>query len=294
MGVLSYVSKKIKSFIKSSGNNSFPTVVAVGNTYITHNYINSNENSNINNLLTDVKNKEVLLSALPKQPTIEEERKIIFKCIWEFLSIKDQNELMNPIVSINTKKQEKKKKEFDNAKAKQDVEELKLLVCLSILKNLNDKDKDDLLKEINSNDFTTNEEQEDVTKEETLEFVWKYLSINDKFNCTLICKRFNSFISKMDYFSLRLSLKTRSIDEKHIPTLSRNYKTVFIENYEFYSLKPRMINMLKFLSGSLTSLTVHRSNTNPMILCSMLNELPLLESLTLHFLTLLIMKIYLW
>ncbi|CAO1308555.1 unnamed protein product [Diamesa hyperborea] len=118
--------------------------------------------------------------------------------------------------------------------------------------------------------------KEDVMKEETLEFIWKYLSCQDKFNCTLVCKRFNNFISSMNCYWLN-----NFWTKKDIPILSRDYQKVYIYNYDFNYLDQRMVQFLKHLGRNVTNLKISNIKVDLMTFSEILHEFPLLESLEL-------------
>lgn len=111
-----------------------------------------------------------------------------------------------------------------------------------------------------------------------IKLIWNFLSIEDKFNCTLVCKRFNYIISGMDCFHLLIHFPS---DLHFIPTLSRNYKIVIFQLYECNNLKPLMHKMLKHLGQSVTDLRFYKCQFNLITLCKFLCEFPLLESLEL-------------
>ncbi|CAO1308170.1 unnamed protein product [Diamesa hyperborea] len=109
-----------------------------------------------------------------------------------------------------------------------------------------------------------------------LKWIWKYLNIMDKFNCTLVCKRFNKFIIEMDYFCLHLHKSWPLF--KMLPTFKRSYKTLLIKDHYFENFSPTLQRMLQQLSGSLISITLHRVATDVITFRDILDELPLLES----------------
>ncbi|CAO1308579.1 unnamed protein product [Diamesa hyperborea] len=119
--------------------------------------------------------------------------------------------------------------------------------------------------------------KEDVMKEETLEFIWKYLSYFDRFRCTLVCKRFNNFISSMNCYWLNNYWHRKAV----IPILSRNYQKVSIHNYDFNYVDQRMVKFLKHLGRSVTNLKISDIYVDLMTLIEILNKFSLLESLEL-------------
>lgn len=121
------------------------------------------------------------------------------------------------------------------------------------------------------------ENQEDVTKEETLQFIWEYLSRKDKLNCTLVCKRFNNFISTMNCFCLN-----NCWTKKAIPILSRDYQRVTIYNYDFNYMDLRMVKFLKHLGRCVNNLKLSYIKVDVMTLIDILDEFPLLKSLELN------------
>ena len=66
-----------------------------------------------------------------------------------------------------------------------------------------------------------------------------------------------------------------------IPTLTHNYKTVFIRNYKSKSLGTEMRKMLSQLGQTLIDLKLFDCEIDVMTLCDMLCELPLLQTLEL-------------
>ena len=123
------------------------------------------------------------------------------------------------------------------------------------------------------------EDQKNLRKAEALKFVWKYLGKEDKLNCTLVCKRFNNFISSMDCFSLYID--TLEFDNRKFPKLTRYYTSLIIHHYKLYFLSPRMLNTLIHLSQSVINFRLECIETNMITLCDILCKLPLLESLDL-------------
>ncbi|CAO1407377.1 unnamed protein product [Diamesa tonsa] len=109
-----------------------------------------------------------------------------------------------------------------------------------------------------------------------MELIWSYLTIDDKFNCTLVCKRFNNIVSEMECFRLIVNLPSMV---RVIPRLSRSYKTVIFQRYQCTELKPLMRQMLEHLSHSVIDVRFYGCKFNLMTLCEFLRELPLLESL---------------
>ncbi|CAO1308194.1 unnamed protein product [Diamesa hyperborea] len=95
--------------------------------------------------------------------------------------------------------------------------------------------------------------KEEVIKEEILQFVWKYLDIDEKFNCTLVCKRFNKFINEMDVFSLYLD--ERWSDKIALPIFNRRYRTLCIKDHKFGI---KCLPMFKQLGPSLTNFALYR------------------------------------
>ena len=114
--------------------------------------------------------------------------------------------------------------------------------------------------------------------EKIIKLIWNYLNIDDKFNCTMVCKRFNNIVSEMECFRLIVNLPSMV---RVIPRLSRSYKTVIFQSYQCTDLKPLMRQMLKHLSHSVIDLRFYDCKFNLMTLCEFLRELPLLESLVL-------------
>lgn len=139
---------------------------------------------------------------------------------------------------------------------------------------------------IKNNDLIIIENQEHekevfLNDKRIFKIIWKYLDITDKFNCTMVCKRFNSIISGLDFF--RLIVTSPSMTQV-VPSLSRyiNYKTVIFRRYQCKSLKPPIRRMLKHLSRTVIDLTLHHCQLDLMTLCDLLIELPLLESIVLQ------------
>lgn len=139
------------------------------------------------------------------------------------------------------------------------------------------------------NDETTIEDNNDqmiesipvvkvLTNEELiLNLVWKYLKYNDKLNCTLVCKSFNSFISEKDCFKLHINLRKSPINSSS--KLTRYYKTVCFRECKFYNMQPIMLEMLKHLGHSLVKLCLYHVQINVIILSELLDQLPWLESI---------------
>ena len=146
---------------------------------------------------------------------------------------------------------------------------------INIKMTAGDKTSNDLqiIKEVkNQKEVLPNDQQ-------ILQLIWKYLSHEDKLNCTIVCKRFNQIVSEMDCFSLNVFFKTMF---RWIPELSRNYKTVTFTRYSCESLGPVMRQMLQQLSCTLTHLKFIDCELDLMTLNEFLQEFPLLESLDLQ------------
>lgn len=109
-----------------------------------------------------------------------------------------------------------------------------------------------------------------------LELIWKYLSIVDKFNCTLVCKRFNYLVSEMNCFHLVPNLSSKF---RVFPRLSRKYKKVTIYGYQCNRLQEPMHRMLEHLSHSVINLKLEFCIFNLITLSEIVGKLPLLESL---------------
>ncbi|CAO1309734.1 unnamed protein product [Diamesa tonsa] len=141
------------------------------------------------------------------------------------------------------------------------------------------------------NDSTLVKYPEDVMKEEILEFVWKYLSLEDKFNCTLVCKRLNNFVSSMNFFrpNIRTFWKSNCKKPKPLQTFTRNYKTLDFKSFDLCFLSPRYLKMLKYFSCSVIELKFNHSKVKKF--CKVLAEFPLVESLELKDVTIISSKL---
>ncbi|CAO1440778.1 unnamed protein product [Diamesa tonsa] len=117
-----------------------------------------------------------------------------------------------------------------------------------------------------------------LNDQKIIELIWRYLRIDDKFNCTLVCKRFNRIISLMDCFCLSYSPSLLRV----IPKLSRDYKNAIFMGMQCSNLKVHERAMLKHLGKSLINLKIYELSTNREELCALLREVPLLESLSLN------------
>ena len=118
-----------------------------------------------------------------------------------------------------------------------------------------------------------------------MEPVWEYLSAEDKFNCTLVCKSFNNIISGMNCFRLIVD----DLEEQFIYGIARDnifsrfYKKVTFKNFNFiesyYSNSYYMVidfrhvvTELKFINCRFTLKTF----------CNILEKFSLVESLELR------------
>lgn len=115
-----------------------------------------------------------------------------------------------------------------------------------------------------------------------IKLIWKYLKTVDKFNCTLVCKRFNNIISGIHSFRLIVDLPPSSM-VKVIPIISRNYKKVLVKNYQSNKMKAPMYKMLEHLGSSLVDLCFQKCQFDLLTVCKLLGELPLLKYLELRF-----------
>lgn len=109
-----------------------------------------------------------------------------------------------------------------------------------------------------------------------IKLIWKYLSKEDKLNCTMVCKRFNHIVSNMDCFRLVVCFPSKL---HFIPQLSRHYKTVIFQHHQCNELKPLMHQMLKNLGQSVIELTFYDCEFSLMTLSEFVREFPLLKSL---------------
>lgn len=114
-----------------------------------------------------------------------------------------------------------------------------------------------------------------------LKLIWTYLRIEDKINCTMVCKGFNNIISDMNCFRLCVDLSTKF---RVIPRLSRNYETVIFKNYECNILKEPMKKMLKQLNRRVEKTIFDDCKFDMMALNGFLSELTMLKSLELNML----------
>lgn len=130
------------------------------------------------------------------------------------------------------------------------------------------------------NIFGLNGQREVIPKDkEILQLIWKYLSHEDKMNCTLVCKRFNYIISEMNYLRINANLNAAF---RYIPKLSRNYSSVRFENYKCDNLKPLMSQMLDHFQKSSMHFTLDDCQFEMTTLLEVLYKFPLLESLHLN------------
>lgn len=112
-----------------------------------------------------------------------------------------------------------------------------------------------------------------------MELIWKHLNLQDKKNCSLVCRRFNTIISENNYFKI-----TKKLTSKYqiIPKLSRKYSTAHFEDYHCNKLKPLMNQMIDHFEHSLKNFTLNNCQFEMMTLNKILHKLPLLESLQLN------------
>ena len=139
------------------------------------------------------------------------------------------------------------------------------------------KDRKDQKKAI-PNDSTA------IQRELILEHFWKYLSINDKKNLTLVNKRINNIISAIDGFSLKIVFFFG--ERSFVPILTRDYKTVKVWYCHFSYLDSSLLKMFEHLSKSVKQLKLDNIKTNIGTLMEFLCSLPLLETLDLNILNL--------
>lgn len=123
-------------------------------------------------------------------------------------------------------------------------------------------------------------DQEDVIRIDhtIMTLIWKYLNLEDKFNCTLVCKKFNKMITEMDCFRLNLYYPS---DVQIIPVIKRNYKTVTFHGYKCKSLESQIRELLQHLKPTLVDLKFINCEFNMMAFSEFLRQLPLLQSLDL-------------
>lgn len=114
-----------------------------------------------------------------------------------------------------------------------------------------------------------------------MKLIWTYLNIEDKINCTLVCKRFNNIISDMNCFRLSVDLSSKFLV---FPRLSRDYETVIFKNYECKNLKEPKKKMLKQLNRCVEKTIFSDCKFDMMALNGFLSELSMLKSLELNML----------
>lgn len=117
------------------------------------------------------------------------------------------------------------------------------------------------------------------TDRKIMNLIWKHLDIEDKFNFTKVCKRFNMIVSEMECFRLVVHFPTMVQDT---PRLSRKYKIVIFDEFRCNELDKPLLVFLKHLSDSVIDLIFYDCQFNLMTLHAFLRELPLLESLELN------------
>lgn len=143
-------------------------------------------------------------------------------------------------------------------------------------------------------DLPITPDQKDVKKkvitfnQKIMESIWTFLNTNDKFNCTLVCKTFNKFISDMNYFRLIID-KSQEHDYtvfgfRH-DKLTRSYKKVTFENFIFlaptadYTNAYNTVSHLSRVANDVRFITCYFSLIK---LYTILQQFSMLESLELN------------
>ena len=120
------------------------------------------------------------------------------------------------------------------------------------------------------------------TDKKLMKLIWKYLRLDDKLNCRLVCKRFNKIVSEMDGFLINVYFPSKV---QKIPKLTSNHQTIIIQhlnNLNCQSLELEVHQMLNQFKDSLIHLKLLDCKFHMMPLYEMLSELPMLKSLTLN------------
>ena len=115
--------------------------------------------------------------------------------------------------------------------------------------------------------------------EKFMQRIWKYLNLEDRLNCRLVCKRFNEIISGPKFLGQNVYFP--STVEK-IPKLTTNHETVIIEGLNCNLLDVEVRQKLKQFNNSLIHLELLHCTFYLTTLYQILSELPLLESLKFH------------
>ena len=106
--------------------------------------------------------------------------------------------------------------------------------------------------------------------------IWKYLTLDAKLNCRLVCKRFNEIISGKHFLGQNVFFPSK-VEE--IPKLRSNHERVMIQGLNCFSLTSEEHQMLEQFRHSLIHLKLFGCSFDLMTLYQFLSELPLLETI---------------
>ena len=117
-----------------------------------------------------------------------------------------------------------------------------------------------------------------------MRLIWKYLSLEDKLNSRLVCKRFKQIIDGNDDFTTNLYFPSKVLN---IPKLTTNHERATIEDFLYFSyLNTEDFQYLEQSSQSLIYLKLKHNQFYLRELYELLKKFPLLETLEIEWIDL--------
>lgn len=104
-----------------------------------------------------------------------------------------------------------------------------------------------------------------------LKLIWKYLSKEDKLNCTRVCKSFNNKVSDMNCFRLIARLPVKFGD---VPRLSRHYDTVIYRRNKWNKIMQPNCSTMNPLDDNVIEQTFSNPLYNPKTLGNLVQVFP--------------------
>ena len=114
--------------------------------------------------------------------------------------------------------------------------------------------------------------------DEIIKFIWKYLSLKDKLNCRLICRRVNEIISGRNFHPENIYFPSQVED---VPNLTTNHEKLIIRDLRLETLDSEKRQKLDQIRHKLIHLELLNGQFELKALYEFLSEFPMLETLRL-------------
>ena len=115
--------------------------------------------------------------------------------------------------------------------------------------------------------------------EKLIKTIWKFLELEDKLNCRLVCKRFNEIITGKNFLGTNVYFPSKV---EFIPKLTSNHERVIIQNLQCYSLGPEICQIFEQFKDSLIYLKLVFCTFDLMTFYELLRKLSVIESMELR------------